>query len=61
MQSVPAGAQPEPSESAPRLRLLPLLSIEAELTKRLFPELAASVSPTSSEGGSPTAPGVREV
>jgi guanine nucleotide-binding protein alpha-1 subunit len=47
-----------------RLRLLPLLSIEAVLTRHLFPELAASVG--SAGGGaeatsSPTAPGVKEV
>lgn len=46
-----------------RLRLLPLLTIESELTRRLFPELAASVSPPASAGGTPVPalPGVKEV
>lgn len=42
-----------------RLKLLPLLTIEAELTRKLFPELAASVSPSSSPngtGGTPVGP-----
>lgn len=45
-----------------RLRLLPLLSIETELTKKLFPELAASIAQNGvAEPASPTAPGVKEV
>ena len=61
----------QPQASAPltdvhrraRLRLLPLLTIEAELTRKLFPELAASVSPPGSAAPSPVPgiPGVREV
>lgn len=46
----------QPQSSAPltdvhrraRLRLLPLLTIESELTRKLFPELAASTSPSTS-------------
>lgn len=51
-----------------RLRLLPLLSIEADLTRKLFPELAAGLNPLpdAANGGAkpsspPPLPGVKEV
>lgn len=51
-----------------RLRLLPLLSIEADLTRKLFPELAAGLNPLAdaAEGHiaptePPHLPGVKEV
>ncbi|KIP04653.1 hypothetical protein PHLGIDRAFT_109311 [Phlebiopsis gigantea 11061_1 CR5-6] len=72
-EAPPPPPQPitQPQSAAPltdvhrgaRKRLLPLLLIEAELTRKLFPELAASASPPGSAAPSPVPgmPGVKEV
>ncbi|PSS38079.1 hypothetical protein PHLCEN_2v59 [Hermanssonia centrifuga] len=48
-----------------RLRLLPLLSIEGEMTRQLFPELAAGLNPlpdvSLGTSAPPSLPGVKEV
>lgn len=44
-----------------RLRLMPLLNIEGELTPRLFPEFVASAPSSTNGTTSPTLPGMREV
>lgn len=74
-RSVRFSAQAQPQSSltdvhrSARLRLLPLLSIESDLTKKLFPELALALTPTAPEGEvlsnggapPPPVPGVKEM
>ena len=74
-RSVRFSAQTQPQTSLTdvhrraRLRLLPLLSIEADLTRKLFPELAPALTPVENEGETltngngalPPVPGVKEM